>query len=174
VVHTAGDPTQFIPHVRSRLTEINPSLPIYDVDVLGNAVANSKAGRQFNTLLMAAFSVVALLLALAGVYGVLAYSVSRRTSEIGVRVALGASPQRLLSQVIRGGMMPLLIGMLVGLAAAFGLSRFMHGMLFSVTPTDPMTYASVAVLLLMAAITSCYVPARRALSIDPVAALREE
>jgi putative ABC transport system permease protein len=174
VVHTAGDPTQFIPQVRSRLAEINPSLPIYDVDLLDNAVANSKAGRQFNTLLMAAFSVVALLLALAGVYGVLAYSVSRRTSEIGVRIALGASPQRLLSQVIRGGMIPVLIGMLVGLVAAFGLSRFMQGMLFGVTPTDPMTYASVAVVLLLAAITSCYVPARRALRIDPVAALREE
>ncbi|UCD23028.1 MAG: ABC transporter permease [Gemmatimonadota bacterium] len=174
VVHTAGDPTQLVPQVRTQLADINPILPVYDIDLMDNAVADSMAGRQFNTVLMAAFSIVALLLALAGVYGVLAYSVSRRTSEIGVRVALGASPQKVLSHVIRGGMIPVLVGMLIGLAGAFGLSRLMQGMLFGVTASDPITYVSVALILASAAIISCYVPARRAVRIDPVAALRED
>ena len=174
VVHTASDPLEFVPVVRSLLADLDPNLPMYGIAELDKTVANSVAGRRLNTLLMTAFAVVALILALAGVYGVLAYTVSRRTSEIGVRIALGASPQKLLSQVIGRGMFPVAIGIVVGLGGAFGLSRFMRGMLFGIESSDPMTYVIVALLLAAAAVGSCYLPARRAVRIDPVTALREE
>jgi putative ABC transport system permease protein len=174
VVHTAGDPRAFVPVVRSLLAIIDPNPPIYDITELDETVASSVASRRLNTLLMAAFSVIAFVLALAGVYGVLAYTVSRRTSEIGIRIALGATPQKLLSQVIRHGMSPVLSGIAVGLAGAFVLSRFMQGILFGIESSDPITYLVVALLLAAAGISSCYVPARRATRVDPVSALREE
>ena len=174
VVHTAGDPLEFITVVRTQLADIDSSLPIYDITALDKTVAGSMAGRRLNTMLMTGFSVVALVLALAGVYGVLAYTVSRRTSEIGIRIALGAGPQKLLSQVIRHGMSPVLIGIVVGLVGALGLSRLMQGMLFGIEPSDLMTYVVVTLLLAVAGVVSCYVPASRAVRVDPVSALREE
>ena len=124
--------------------------------------------------LITIFASVALLLALVGVYGVLAYSVGRRTAEIGLRVALGATPRSVLALIVGQGMRPILAGVAIGLAGAIGLSRFMASLLFNVKPVDPLTYGAVALVVMIAALFSCYVPARRALRVDPVAALRQE
>jgi putative ABC transport system permease protein len=137
-------------------------------------VSNSVAGNRFNMLLLGIFAAVAMLLALAGIYGVLAYSVTRRTNEIGVRVALGASHRDVLRQIVNQGMRPVAIGITIGVGGAVGLSRFMATLLFGVTPTDPVTFLGVALLLAVAGLGACYLPARRALRVDPVEALREE
>lgn len=174
VVHTAGDPAVFVPTIRSILADFDPNLPLYDIGNLDESLKNSIAGRRLNALLLSAFSVVALVLALAGVYGVMAYSVAKRTAEIGVRVALGAGPANVLRQIVTTGVRPAVIGIGIGLAGALALSRLLSNLLFEIEPTDPTTYVAVALLLGAASLLSCYLPARRALRIDPVAALREE
>jgi len=116
----------------------------------------------------------ALVLALAGIYGVLSYAVSRRTGEIGVRLALGASPGKVLRLIVGQGMRPVLVGLVVGIGASLALTRLMASLLFGISPTDLVTYSSVAALLSGAALLSCYVPARQALRVDVVAALRKE
>jgi len=120
------------------------------------------------------FAGLALLLAVAGIYGVLSYSVARRTSEIGVRVALGASRRTVLVLIMRQGLKPVLAGLGVGLVGALALSRLLSGMLFGVTPADPLTYGSVALLGIVTALFACYVPANRATRVDPMSALRYE
>jgi putative ABC transport system permease protein len=174
VVHSTGDPMTLVPTVRRLLADFDPNLPMYDIGKLDDAMRDSVAGRRLNALLLAAFSVVALVLALAGVYGVMAYSVAKRTSEIGVRVALGAGPAAVMKQMISVGVRPAVAGTVVGLAGALALSRFLSNLLFEIEPTDLATYVAVTLLLVVAALASCYVPARRALRIDPVTALREE
>jgi len=173
-VHTAGSPTALTPTLRSILKEIDPNLPLSDVQTMDEVVSRSMAPRRFNMFLLTIFAAVALLLALVGVYGVLAYSVGRRTAEIGLRVALGATPRSVLALIIGQGMRPILIGIGVGLAGAVGLSRFVSSLLFNIKPVDPVTYGAVVLLVMVAALLSCYVPALRALRIDPVAALRQE
>jgi putative ABC transport system permease protein len=173
-VHTAGSPTALTPSLRSLLKEVDPNLPLADVQTLDEIVSRSVAPRRFNMLLLAIFAVVALLLALVGVYGVLAYSVGRRTAEIGLRVALGATPRSVLALIVGQGMRPILAGIAIGLAIAVGLSRFVSSLLFNVKPVDPLTYGAVTLLVMIAALFSCYIPARRALRVDPVAALRQE
>jgi predicted permease len=174
VVHTAGDPMALVPTIRSMLAEFDSSLPLYDIGNLDDSLMNSVAGRRLNALLLSAFSIVALVLALAGVYGVMAYSVAKRTSEIGVRVALGAGPGKVLRQIVTAGVRPAIIGIAVGLVGAFSLSRLLSNLLFEVEPTDPTTYLAVALLLGAASLCSCYLPARKALQVNPVEALREE
>jgi len=173
-IHTAGNSTALTPSLRSMLKEIDPNLPLYNVKTMDEIVSRSMAPRRFNMLLLTIFAGVALLLALVGVYGVLAYSVGQRTAEIGLRVALGATPRSVLTLIVGQGMRPILIGIGIGLAGALGLSRFISSLLFGVKPVDPLTYGAVALLVAVAALLSCYVPARRALRIDPVAALRQE
>jgi putative ABC transport system permease protein len=173
-VHTSGNPTTLTPVLRSILKEIDPKLPLSDVQTLDEVVSRSVAPRRFNMLLITIFASVALLLALVGIYGVLAYSVARRTAEIGLRVALGATPRSVLALIVGQGMRPILIGIGIGLAGAMGLSRFVTSLLFGVKPVDPLTYGAVAMLVAVAALLSCYVPALRALRVDPVAALRQE
>jgi len=173
-VHTAGNPTALTPSLRSILKEIDPNLPLSDVQTMDEIVSRSMAPRRFNMFLLSIFAGVALLLALVGVYGVLAYSVGQRTAEIGLRVALGATPRNVLALIIAQGMRPILIGIGIGLAGALGLSRFVSSLLFGVKPVDPLTYVAVALLVAAAGLLSCYVPALRALRIDPVAALRQE
>jgi len=174
VVHTAGAPTTITSMLRSILKEVDPNLPVADVQSMDEVVSQSVAPRRFNMLLLAVFAAVALLLAMTGVYGVLAYSVARRTAEIGLRVALGASPGRVLRLILGQGMRPIAAGIVIGLGGAFALSRFIASLLFGVKPIDPITYAAVVLTVTVTALLSCYVPARRALRVDPVAALREE
>ncbi len=174
VVRTAGDPLSFAPTLRTLLSDLDPNLPLSDVETMDTVLSDSLSARRFNMLLLTIFAGVALLLALAGIYGVQAYSVARRTSEIGIRVALGASGRAVIRQMVDQGMRPVLLGIGLGLAGALGLSRLMSGLLFGVEPSDPFTYAMVALVLAAAAIASCFIPALRALRVDPVTALREE
>ena len=173
-IHTSGNPTALTPSLRSMLKEIDPNLPLADVQTMDEIVSRSMAPRRFNMLLLSIFAGVALLLALVGVYGVLAYSVGQRTAEIGLRVALGATPRSVLALIVGQGMRPILVGIGIGLLGAVGLSRFVGSLLFGVKPFDPWTYGVGALLVGLAALFSCYVPALRALRVDPVAALRQE
>jgi ABC-type antimicrobial peptide transport system permease subunit len=174
VVHAAGDPQNLMPAMRSALAQIDSALPIARVQTFDQIIERSLSGRRFNTLLLSAFAAVALLLAMAGIYGVLAYAVARRTAEIGVRVALGATPQNILRLIVGQGMRPILLGIAAGLAGAFWLSRFVAGLLFGIEAADPLTFAGVAAIVTLTALAACCVPALRALRINPVTALREE
>jgi putative ABC transport system permease protein len=136
-------------------------------------VQSSVATREFVMMLLTAFASIAALLALAGVAGVLAYSMSRRKGEMSLRLALGAQPGQLISLSMRFGLVPVLLGLATGLVVAFWLSRLMASLLYGVTSSDPVTYAAVGAALLAAAAVACYLPARRVLDINPAAALRE-
>ena len=174
VVHGNSTTEALRPVLRQALGELDAGLPLSRVQSLEELVGDSVASRRFIMLLLATFAAVALLLALAGVYGVLAYAVSRRTSEIGVRLALGSSQGAVLRLIVAQGMRPVAIGLLAGIGGALALSRLMTSLLFGITPTDAVTYAGVALLLGGAALLSCYLPARQALRVDVVAALRKE
>ena len=173
-VRTEGDPATLALAVRARIHELDKDLPIEDVRPIGVLLANSVALPRFRTLLVALFGALALILAAVGIYGVISYSVAQRTREIGLRMALGAAPAGILKLVLRQGMKPVLAGLSVGLLGAFGLTRLFRSLLFGVTPGDPLTYGGTIFLLLMIAILARYVPARRAMRVDPMIALRYE
>jgi ABC-type antimicrobial peptide transport system permease subunit len=174
VVHTTAAPSTLMASVRSLVKEVTPTTPLSNVRTLDEVVGQSVAARRFTMLLLAALAAVALLLALAGVYGVLSYSVSRRRTEIGMRMALGASTSSVLRLVVSQGMRPVVIGLVVGLTGAVVLSRYMATLLFGVTALDAPTYAGVALLLAAAAVLACYLPAREAMRVDVLTAIREE
>jgi putative ABC transport system permease protein len=139
-------------------------------DDLRNSIASSRMATALTTL----FGAIALLLAAIGLYGVISYSVSRRTREIGIRIALGAQAGDVLRLIIKQGMLMVLVGVTIGLTAAFSLSRLISGLLFGISANDPMTFAAVAMLLMVVAFLACYLPARRATRVDPMTALRCE
>ena len=174
IVHSSLPPATLLPLLRSRLAELDRALPISDVQTLDEVVGASVASRRFTMLLLAALAAVALVMALAGVYGVLSYAVSQRRSEVGVRMALGASNRSVLSLIVAQGMRPVVIGLVIGMAGALWLSRAMSALLFNMTAADWPTYAAVATLLAGAAALACYVPARAALRVDVTSTLREE
>jgi hypothetical protein len=174
IIHTRSDPEQFNATLRAIVNGIDPTLPISNVQTLERIVSNSLGARRFTMLLLFTFAAVALILALAGVYGIVAYSVARRTSEVGVRLALGAKPRDVLSLIVRQGMRPVGVGLLFGLFAVWWLSRFMTTLLFEIKAGDPLTYGASLTGLALVAIAACYVPARRVLRVDPVIALRSE
>lgn len=174
VVHTRGNPLALVPAVRSMIASLDPNLPISDVRSFDDVIYRSVAPQRFDALLLTVFSVIALLLATSGIYGVLAYSISRRTPEIGLRVALGASRRDILAMTIRQGLRPALIGTVLGAMGAWWMSGYMATLLFDVKPLDAITYAGVATILLVTAAIACYVPGRRAMRTDPAVALRME
>jgi predicted permease len=174
VVHSTLPTATLLPLLRARLADVDPTLPISGVQSLGEIVGNSIASRRFTMLLLAALAAVALILALAGIYGVLSYAVSQRRSEMGVRIALGASHTSVLGLIVAQGMRPVFIGLVAGVIGSLWLSRAMASLLFEMTAADWPTYAAVASLLATAAALACYVPARAALSLDVTATLREE
>jgi putative ABC transport system permease protein len=141
---------------------------------MSSVKARSVAEQRFLMTLMVIFAAVALLLAAVGIFGVLSYQMSRRTREIGIRMALGSTPRSVMGLVLREVLLVVFAGVAIGLAAAFGLSRFLASELFGVQPTDPLTFIAVAVVLTCVALLACYVPARRAMRVDPMVALRYE
>lgn len=174
VVHTRDNPLALIPTIRSLVGALDPNLPISDVRSFDQVIYRSVASQRLNAILLSIFSVLALVLATTGIYGVLSYSITRRKQEIGLRVALGATRSDILAMTIRQGLRPAAIGAFLGAVGAFWLSRYLVTLLFGVRPFDPITYAAVAVLLLATAALACYIPGRRAMQTDPATALRIE
>ncbi len=174
VLRTAADPTSVVPVLKKEVRAVDPDQPIAKIMTVESVLADSVALPRFRTLLLGVFAALALLLAAVGIYGVVSYTVSQRTREIGLRVALGAARGTILRMVFRQGISLALGGVCCGLAAAFGLTRLLSGMLYGVGATDPATFAEVSVVLIVVAAAASYLPARRALRVDPVVALREE
>ena len=174
VVRSAGDPAILAPVVRETLRAIDPDEATSTFRTMDDVVSSSAAGDRFNTLLLGAFASIALLLTAAGIFGVLSYLVTQRTREIGLRMALGAQPQEVLRVIVGHGLQLVLLGLCIGVAAALVVTRWMSSVLFDVKPTDPLTFAAVAVLLTAVAFLASYFPARRAMRVDPMVALRYE
>jgi putative ABC transport system permease protein len=174
VLHTHGNPLAVVPTVRTIAARLDPNLPLADVRSFEEVVLRSLSPQRFNVILLTAFGGLALLLATTGIYGVLAYTMNRRTAEIGLRVALGASRTGILGVVLSQGMRPALVGMLLGALGAWWLSRYLETLLFGIKPFDVFTYVTVAALLLATALIACILPCRRAMRIDPAVALRTE
>ena len=174
VVRTSTDSVPLEASIRNVIRELDPSLPVYNLWSMNELVSKSMVQPRFLALLLATFSGIALFLAAIGIYGVMAYSVAQRTQEIGVRMALGARPLHVLRLVLGQSLGMLLIGVVIGLAGAFALTRLMRTLLFEITATDPLTYVSVIGLLTVVALLACYIPARRAAKVDPLIALRYE
>jgi len=174
VVRAAGDPIDLASAVRAQLTGIDKIQDVSDVDTLERALAKSIAPRRFNVFLFGTFAAAALLLAVIGMYGVIAYSVAQRTREIGVRIALGAERYAVVRMIVRQGMRMAVAGLLLGIAAALAVTRAITSLLYEVTPTDPATFAAVAGLVGATALAACCGPAMKAARVDPVVALRSE
>jgi putative ABC transport system permease protein len=170
----AVDPSSLAPALRDAVREFDPALPVYDVMTMDERLSNSVAARRFNLLLLGGFAALALLLAGVGVYGVISYVVTQRTREVGVRMALGAQSADVLRLFIKQGMSLALLGVALGLLGAFAFTRVMTSLLFDVSASDPLTFACVALSLSLVALAACYLPARRAARIDPLASLRRE
>ena len=174
VLRTNGEPTAMTAAVRNEIRALDKGIPVFNVKTMNDVLLTSVGPRRTPMLLLSAFAGVALLLAMIGIYGVTAYYVTQRTQEIGIRMALGAQMSDVMKLVLRGGMALALIGIGVGLAGAFALTRLMTSLLFAVEPTDGVTFASVSLCLLVTASIACYLPARRATKVDPLVALRYE
>jgi putative ABC transport system permease protein len=160
--------------VQQELKNAEKDILIEDVVTMNRRLDLSVAPQRLNVVLLATFAFIALVLAAAGIYGVMAHSVSQRTQEIGLRMALGAQLSDVMNMVLRSGMWLALIGIAIGLVGAFFLTRLMSKLLFGVTPTDAVTFASVAGILFVVALLACYIPARRATRVEPTEALRYE
>ena len=174
VVRTSGEPEAMTSAVRSAMQDIDKDLPLYDVRPVNEVISESVAPRRFNMLLLGIFAGLALVLAAVGLYGVISYSVSQRTHEIGIRMALGASHKSVLRLVVGQGMALALIGVAIGVIASFFLTKFIATLLFGVSATDPVTFVAISVLLIGVSIMASLVPARRAMKVDPMVALRYE
>jgi ABC-type antimicrobial peptide transport system permease subunit len=174
VVRTAGDPAALAPAVVRAVRSLDPTQPIMHVRTGAEVIATATAQRRLTVMLFAAFGVVATLLAAAGVYGVLSGAVAERRREIGIRSALGATPRAIVRLVLRQGLALAGVGLVLGLGGALALTRYLRAMLFGIEPTDPMTLSATVALLVAVALAACLAPARRAMRVDPVTALRAE
>src|SRR5690348_1667862 len=173
-VRAAGNPTSVIAAIRQVVRSMDKDLPLYGVNTVSEQVNESLMPERLIATLSALFGILALVLACIGLYGIIAYSVSRRTHEIGIRMALGAEKRDVLGMVVGQGLRLTLIGVAIGIAGAVALTRFLSTLLYGVKPTDPLTFAAVSLILIAVALAACYIPARRAAKVDPMVALRYE
>jgi ABC-type antimicrobial peptide transport system permease subunit len=174
VLRTGTDPLGFVPAAREALRSVDARLPMVEPRTLARIARDAMAATSFTMVLLGIAAAIALVLGTVGIYGVISYVVSRRTQEIGVRMALGAPAATVLRQVVGQGMVLAGVGVVVGLAGAWGVSRVLASLLYGVSPTDPLTYAGTAALLGGVALLASWLPARRAASVDPTEALRAE
>jgi len=174
VVRTDGDPTAIFPAIQREIRSLDPNQPISDVRTMNQVMSEWVARSRFNTLLIGLFAGLATLLSAVGIFGVMNYSVALRTRELGLRLAVGAQPRQVLLLVLRQGLALTIVGVVLGLAAAFGLTRLLSGLLFGVEAVDLATFTSISILLVIVSLFACYLPARRAMRIDPLRALRYE
>jgi putative ABC transport system permease protein len=173
-VRTQGDPAASETAVKGQIWKVDSQLPITRVETMNEVAAGSFSARRFNMLLLALFAGLALVLSAVGVYGVMSYAVTQRTHEIGIRMALGAQMSSVIALIMRSGLLIAGVGIAIGLAGAFALTRLMRSLLFAVEATDKITFASVSLGLLVIALLACYIPAQRAAKVDPLKALRYE
>ena len=174
VLRTRDDPSAVMPSVRRAVSELDPNEIVFAVETMNGVLQHSFAARRLSMILLALFAALALLLACIGIYGVISYLVGERTREIGVRMALGAQRADVLRLILRQGAGMALLGVALGIGLASGLTRLMSAQLYGVSPRDPLTFAGVALVLLLVALMACYLPARRAASVDPTEALRAQ
>jgi putative ABC transport system permease protein len=174
VLRAAGDPHAEASALRSAVHDLNSNQPVVRIRTMQENIATSVSDPRFRTLLLGIFAASALLLSIIGLYGLMSYSVAQRTHEIGIRMALGAQQGDVLRMVIRDGVFMAGAGIAVGIGGALALTRLLRSLLFEITPTDPATYSAVTVILVVVALTACYIPARRAMRVDPMVALRHE
>jgi len=174
VVRSASNPSDLTSAVSNAVHEVDRETPLLGILSMDDRVADSLSPQRFNTLLLVAFAGLAVLLTAVGIYSVLSYSVKRRVSEIGIRLALGAQLGDVLRMVVVEGMKPTLLGVLLGLAGALVLGRALSSLIYGVTPTDPLTFGTVAILLAGIALFASVIPAYRATKVDPLVALRYE
>jgi predicted permease len=174
VVRAERDPLALTNAIRAAVSRVSTKQVVYSVETMNEIIADSLAARRFSMILLAIFAGLALVLSTIGIYGVISYIVGQRTHEIGIRMALGAQQSDVMSMVIKQGAQMALIGVGIGLVAAFGLTRQMNKMLYGVSATDALTFVGVAVVLVSVALLACYIPARRAMRVDPLVALRYE
>jgi putative ABC transport system permease protein len=174
VVKSAVDPAAIGSAIRGVVAEIDKDQPIFGISTMQQLISNSVSTRRITLILLGLFSTLALVLAAIGIYGVISYSVAQRTHEIGIRMALGAQKKDVLRMILAQGVKIAGTGVVIGMAASFGLTRLMTKLLFSVSAADPLTFAAVAIVLILVAMLACYIPARRTLRVDPMIALRYE
>jgi predicted permease len=174
VVRTRGPAPGVFDSIRQSVQRVNNEQVVYGAQTMPEVISDSTATRRFSAILLGSFALVALLLSAVGIYGVISYLIGQRTHEIGIRMALGAQQSIVLRQILGEGLKLAIIGAAIGLVAAFGLTRLMTSLLYGVSPTDPLTFAAVAALLVAVALLACYIPARRAAAVDPMVALRHE
>ena len=174
VVRTHGPVPGAFDSIRHSVQKVNSEQVVYGAQTMPEVISDTTATRRFSAIILGLFALVALLLSGVGIYGVISYLIGQRTHEIGIRMALGAQQSKVLSQVLGEGLRLAIIGAVLGLAAAYALTRLMTRLLYGVSPTDPLTFAAVAALLVIVALAACYVPARRAAAVDPMVALRHE
>jgi putative ABC transport system permease protein len=174
VIRTDGEPTSIAPAVQREIRALDPNQPVSDVRTMNQVMSEWVSRTRFNTLLLGLFAGLATLLSAVGIFGVMNYSVALRTREIGLRLAVGAQPRQVLLLILRQGLLLTVIGLVLGLVAAFALTRLLSGLLFGVAAVDVTTFTSISLLLILVSLLACYLPARRAMRIDPLSALRYE
>jgi putative ABC transport system permease protein len=173
-IRTTGDPAAVTGAVRRALSALDPEVQLSDVLNMPDRVERSLTSRRTPMLLSVAFGLVALLLASIGIYGVTSHAVSQRTQEVGIRMAMGAQRSSVRALMLRQHVMPALAGIAIGLAGAFALSRFLSSLLYGIGAVDPLTYGAVTLALLRVAVAACWIPASRAMRVDPLVALRAD